>query len=263
MPNFGGPKEKIRRLYVNVVHAVALYGSPLWADVAIYSARYHSRVELLLEGLEKNQLAEALAQSERQAQDQQRQQWVQLLDEPWVAVQRVVAGARPFVNQWLDSCTGRLTYRVTQVLTGHGCFGEYLHRISKEPTTHCHECGAANDTAQHTLEECPEWPEERRELVAKTGEPPSLGALLRALVSGEEDVGHAAVSFCETVVLRKEEAKRAREREPGREWTQQMNKIQTCRPRLWISSAYGFRTITADNGPLVRPMFLQSLGDMK
>ena len=25
-----------------------------------------------------------------------------------------------------------LTYRVTQVLTGYGCFGEYLHRIKKE-----------------------------------------------------------------------------------------------------------------------------------
>ena len=29
----------------------------------------------------------------------------------------------------------RLTYRVTQVLTGHGCFGEYLHRISARWST--------------------------------------------------------------------------------------------------------------------------------
>ena len=43
---------------------------------------------------------------------------------------------------------------LTQVLTGHGCFSEYLHRIRKEATARCHHCDASVDSAQHTLEFC-------------------------------------------------------------------------------------------------------------
>ena len=35
-----------------------------------------------------------------------------------------------------------LAFRVTQVLTGHGCFGEYLKRIGAEATAGCHHCEA-------------------------------------------------------------------------------------------------------------------------
>ena len=44
-----------------------------------------------------------------------------------------------------------------QVLTGHGCFGEYLYRIRRERTTRCHHCAIGQDSAQHTLEVCPVW----------------------------------------------------------------------------------------------------------
>jgi hypothetical protein len=43
-------------------------------------------------------------------------------------------------------------YRVTQVLTRHGCFGKYLHQIGREVTTRCHHCDERVDLAQHTLE---------------------------------------------------------------------------------------------------------------
>lgn len=32
LPNLGGPSGKVRRLYVNTVRSVALYGAPIWAD---------------------------------------------------------------------------------------------------------------------------------------------------------------------------------------------------------------------------------------
>ncbi|XP_011860794.1 PREDICTED: uncharacterized protein LOC105557962, partial [Vollenhovia emeryi] len=31
MPNLGGPREKVRRLYANVVSSIALYGAPIWS----------------------------------------------------------------------------------------------------------------------------------------------------------------------------------------------------------------------------------------
>lgn len=39
---------------------------------------------------------------------------------------RQACAVRLFFEQWLNSCWDRLTYRVIQVLTEHGCFGEYL-----------------------------------------------------------------------------------------------------------------------------------------
>ncbi|KMQ88117.1 reverse transcriptase, partial [Lasius niger] len=62
---------------------------------------------------------------------------------------------------------GRMSFHLTQVLVGHGCFGEYLHKIGKELTAQCHHCDEKRDTAQHTLEFCPAWAEERRALTDK------------------------------------------------------------------------------------------------
>lgn len=32
LPNIGGPKTSVRKLYVNVLHSMLLYGAPIWAD---------------------------------------------------------------------------------------------------------------------------------------------------------------------------------------------------------------------------------------
>ncbi|XP_029672912.1 uncharacterized protein LOC115241339 [Formica exsecta] len=39
LPNLGGPDGKVRRLYATTVRAVALYGSPVWADALMASRR--------------------------------------------------------------------------------------------------------------------------------------------------------------------------------------------------------------------------------
>lgn len=67
-----------------------------------------------------------------------------------------VAGAiRPILPEWIGRKHGPLTYRLVQVLTGHRCFGVYLHRIGREETPACWHCEAPEDTARHTLESCP------------------------------------------------------------------------------------------------------------
>ncbi|XP_076393337.1 uncharacterized protein LOC143265395 [Megachile rotundata] len=54
----------------------------------------------------------------------------------------VVRALLPLLKEWQERSHGRLTYRMTQVLTGHGCFGEYLCRIGKESATACRHCAA-------------------------------------------------------------------------------------------------------------------------
>ena len=91
---------------------------------------------------------------------------------------------------------------MVQVLTGHGCFGEYLHRIGREPTEVCHHCGARVDSADHTLLECPAWGVPRRELLRalRVNEAEfSLESMVRAMLSGE-DKWQAGLFFCESVI---------------------------------------------------------------
>ncbi|XP_060804352.1 uncharacterized protein LOC132902586 [Amyelois transitella] len=97
-------------------------------------------------------------------------------------------------------------------MTGHGCFGHYLHRIRKEATEVCHECGEPDDTAQHTLAECSKWSDERATLMTafEIGNL-SLQSVVAAMLCCERK-WEAVVSFCEYVISQKEAAERARQK---------------------------------------------------
>ncbi|KAJ0175991.1 hypothetical protein K1T71_008165 [Dendrolimus kikuchii] len=123
-----------------------------------------------------------------------------------------IEAVRPVLQEWIGRRHGTLTFRLTQVLTGHGCFGRYLCRLGREATSGCHHCDTGDeDTALHTLRECPAWTEQRRELVAHTGFDTSLPAVVRTMV-GSSTGWDAVSSFCEQVMFAKEEAERERER---------------------------------------------------
>ncbi|KMQ91061.1 hypothetical protein RF55_9122 [Lasius niger] len=52
------------------------------------------------------------------------------------------------------------------MLTGHGSFGHFLWRIQKHQTKACFHC-ACNDTAEHTLADCPAREDARASLMTK------------------------------------------------------------------------------------------------
>ncbi|RLU27060.1 hypothetical protein DMN91_000859 [Ooceraea biroi] len=62
-----------------------------------------------------------------------------------------------------------VVYHMTQILTGHGCFGTYLARIGKVPIDLCEHCGSGVDSSEYTLLTCVAWSAERAELVAVLG----------------------------------------------------------------------------------------------
>ncbi|CAI6358605.1 unnamed protein product [Macrosiphum euphorbiae] len=41
---------------------------------------------------------------------------------------------------------GEVSYHIAQVLTGHGCFGTYLHKYCNQATDACAKCGTTPDT---------------------------------------------------------------------------------------------------------------------
>lgn len=81
------------------------------------------------------------------------QHWHERLSHARVGL-RVVETFQPVFKDWLRKSYGSLSF--LQVLSGHGCFREYLHEITgREVSPRCHHCPEERDTAQHTLKECP------------------------------------------------------------------------------------------------------------
>ncbi len=125
-----------------------------------------------------------------------------------------IRAIRPHFEEWIGRRHGRLSFRMVQVMSGHGCFGDYLHRVPRrEVTPACHHCDSVEDTAQHTLEQCPAWEVQRRALgAALRRNDVSLSAIVAA-VAGSEQKWEAFASFCEEVISQKEAAERVRRRE--------------------------------------------------
>ncbi|XP_050563744.1 uncharacterized protein LOC126913062 [Spodoptera frugiperda] len=143
-------------------------------------------------------------------------EWQQRLSQPRAGL-AVIAAVSPLFEEWLERRHGVLTYRLTQVLTGHGSFGRFLFLIGREETPGCHHCeDRPEDTVEHTVAVCPAWAEYRQVLRDVVGDGDlSRPALVQAMVRSERD-WDAVSSFCEAVMLAKEEAGRVREQTSSR-----------------------------------------------
>ncbi|KAG6438502.1 hypothetical protein O3G_MSEX000018 [Manduca sexta] len=84
-----------------------------------------------------------------------------------------------------------------------------IFRCNLTPTVNCHHC-SGQDSANHTLSECPAWEEERQTLMGVIGGDLSLSAVVRKMLVGERS-WNAVASFCESVMV-KEIAEREREK---------------------------------------------------
>ncbi|KAI5720733.1 hypothetical protein M8J77_011081 [Diaphorina citri] len=68
------------------------------------------------------------------------------------------------VRKWINRGHGELNYHMTQALSGHGCFGEYLHRFKKRSNPQCQSCGEPVDSVEHALFKCERFRKEREEI---------------------------------------------------------------------------------------------------
>ncbi|XP_073956535.1 uncharacterized protein [Choristoneura fumiferana] len=192
--------------------ACVLAGTPPWdVDAQVMSETYWSRREARAQGGERLAPRE-LANARRMTEKRIRDRWKDSLEDCRYGTRTIVA-LLPSFDEWVEREIGAISYRMTQVMTGHGCFGHYLHRIGREISTTCHQCAHDDDTAQHTLEVCPAWEPERQALVSALGRNDlSLANVVSAMLEREES-WEAFYNFCEAVISQKEEAEREREDE--------------------------------------------------
>ncbi|XP_011144287.2 uncharacterized protein LOC105186049 [Harpegnathos saltator] len=119
---------------------------PLELVALTYRSMYVKRQELRRTGDAGEALAGTMRRSKHQARQLLLQRWQRHLAN--VKYERRTVGAvQPCLPEGVDRAFGTVTFRMTQVLTGHGCFGEYLCRIGKERITHCHHCDCDHDSA--------------------------------------------------------------------------------------------------------------------
>jgi len=75
------------------------------------------------------------------------------------------------IRCWVERKDGNLNFHLTQLLSGHGCFRQYLNRFGFEQLSHCTWCGVdfAED-AENIIFQCGLFDDQRQRLTAATGQ---------------------------------------------------------------------------------------------
>lgn len=222
LPNTRAAGEKSRRLYQGVAVAMAFYGAEVLAEgsssgkrklqgalrqVALRTVSAYrkssTRAALFLARIPPMEawLEMGRARQRGAAQTEQKEAYLRAVDEWWLAQRPCwTRQVLPCARAWYGRKHGQLQFWLTQLLTGHGSFGEFFHRIARAPTPSS-RCGAAIDSALHTVVECPRWERQRQQLHLVVRQPlESPADLGSALLQSEES--WAAVSAFATRVLR-------------------------------------------------------------
>ncbi|RLU25407.1 hypothetical protein DMN91_001563 [Ooceraea biroi] len=197
MPNLRGPSEHKRLLYANVLESAVLYGAPIWS----------SALDVLREGPISKEAATEIRNEESLLM---RRQWSLHLNRADAVGSRIRDVIAPHMEEWMSRRHGGLHFHLVQLLTGHGCFSTFLHRIGKLEDVGCRHCDGGADSAEHTLQECDAWEAGRRELIAIIGADLTLSAVVGAILRNRE-AWSAFSRFAARVMRIKEDAERARQ----------------------------------------------------
>lgn len=211
--------RKIQR--ITAIRVIAAYKTTS-ADAALLLARippaalhaeYFRRVYSRIQDLKSQE--DWTIRDEEDIKNEERillyRQWQLYAQREETAGKRTRDAIMPNFQEWIGRDHGYLTYRITQLLTGHGCFYSFLSRIGKAGTPLCPFCELESDTAEHTIQTCPEWTNERKKLTDEIGLDLRLGKIVEKICESKEN-WEAFHLFAEEVLLRKEEDERERER---------------------------------------------------
>jgi len=209
MPNLSGPSQAKRALLSSVVNSKMLYASSVWAARATKTAKNRAelaraqqrialritrsyrtvsacassvlstmvpadllaneraRIRLRLDDTNEETSTPEIKKQERAISTAAWQaRWDRSANGRWI--HRLI----PDVGRWLTKPPLNLTFHLTQALTGHGCFGGYLHRMNCAEDSYCFYCMDPEDTAEHTLFACPRWEDDRSRMVEILRRPP-------------------------------------------------------------------------------------------
>lgn len=109
----------------------------------------------------------------------------------------------PDLKVWQTRKAGQMSYHLTQALTGHGSFREYLYKKQKVDSAECALCASGdNDNAEHTLIACEFFASERAQLTASMNWNITTGELTARMLESQEHWQHIT-GFIEAVMKKK------------------------------------------------------------
>lgn len=179
---------------------------------AAIQAMYWRRVFLRIKDLKRNDEWDTTKEAEIK-QDEKvllTRQWSIMLLRDGGYGKRTCEAIAPILQQWMERNHGEMTYRITQLLTGHGVFYKFLYRIGKADNPFCPFCAEEEDSTEHTLQSCSQWDYEREELVREIGSDLQISTIVRKICNNKE-AWRAFNRFAEKVMLYKEEDERTRQ----------------------------------------------------
>lgn len=190
MPNKWGATETKRRLLGTAVHSILMYASEIWKNalhrkinrkkltqlqrtMAIRICRGHKTISiestLVISGIipidllieERCEVQGKIIAEKKEARTKTLETW----QRKWETCEkgRWTYTLIPNIEKWNKRKLGNVTFHITQCLTGHGWFMDYLNRLGVTEQQDCMYCPNV-DTVEDTLFQCGEWREIRLEL---------------------------------------------------------------------------------------------------
>ena len=92
----------------------------------------------------------------------------------------------PLLAGWVDRRHGEVNFHLTQILSGHGCFRQYLHKFGHAESPMCPECGDAEETAEHVLFVCPRFARVRSNMMAISGRDTTPGNMIQRMCKSQD-----------------------------------------------------------------------------
>jgi len=113
----------------------------------------------------------------------------------------------PEIRTWISRKHGAPNYHLTQFLTGHGCFREYLYKYRHVETPYCLHCDGVIESVEHIFCECERFSRARSTLHSIMGESVTCEGIVEHMLrskSAWEQINHIIMEIM--LQLRREEA---------------------------------------------------------
>ncbi|GBP17633.1 Retrovirus-related Pol polyprotein from type-1 retrotransposable element R1 2 [Eumeta japonica] len=199
MANIGGPTQSKRRLIMETVNSILLYGSEIWGDALVAKTRrkvlesvqrtaalrvasayrtVSGAAVLVISGvvpvdllaLERKEAWELKKQNVNFCATELRSPTIQRwnrwqIEDYGTWTKKLISN----IEDWIKKKFGETNYFLTQFLAGHGYFRKYLHRMGKINDPSCIYCDCINDDAEHTFFNCVRWQADMNSLRSQIG----------------------------------------------------------------------------------------------
>jgi hypothetical protein len=115
------------------------------------------------------------------------------------------------VNAWRNRKHGVVDFHLTQFLSNHGCFGQYLQRFGKIEASSCVDCQDPVDDAEHVFFKCDRWWRQRQALEVEIEEEATPENIIKCMLTSRRN-WDAVRDFVNQVQSTREKEERERQR---------------------------------------------------